>query len=191
MSKINCWVGIDPGVKGAVAVLRPDGLALHRFPLTKGKADYGKQALMLNSEIFRKDDVPFIAIEHTQGVGMHGASSNHSLGWSNGFLLFWVLSQKQPYELVKPQEWQKIVWSPSDYVYKTPSTKKKDDTTEAQSDKPKKPAAKRKDPKPTSKKAAFRLFPNETFIPKGTSTTEHDGFIDAALLAYYAKRVSL
>lgn len=69
MAKINCWVGIDPGTHGAAAVLRPDGLTLHRFPLTKGKTDYGKLWAMLNSDLFQEDDVPFIGLEHTQGVG--------------------------------------------------------------------------------------------------------------------------
>ncbi len=162
------FIGIDPGTKGGMAVIRPEqNIELYRFPLDKTKVNFPKLAALIR-DIVQPGDVPFIALELTMGRGGWGAAANHSLGYNNGFLHGIINTMGWAYELVNPKAWQKLVWSPSDVVKKSDKNGKQIP-----------------DPKGTSKRAAKRIFPQADFQP-GKLSTDHDGLMDAALLAYYS-----
>lgn len=169
--------GIDPGKHGGIAILTKNGgLVKSPFPLV-GKS--GKQELDLKSlaEYFRTikinfPDIIFVMEEVHSLFGM-SAGTNFTFGWNNGLLIGMLHAMNLPYTLVQPKKWQAEIWTNSDKVLHTVKGKTKTDT------------------KATSSKAAARLYPGVDFTPTARSTKDHDGIVDAALLAKFAQQKNL
>lgn len=114
-------------------------------------------------------------MEQVGAMPGQGVSSMFTFGMNYGFLIGVLTSLKIPYTLVRPQVWQKAVWISTDRIYGT----KKDKNGEV---------VKKVSPKPTSIRAASRLFPNVSLKRTERCRVPSDGKADALLIALYAKR---
>lgn len=169
--------GIDPGKMGAIAVLQKNGvLVTHPFPLI-GKS--GNQELDLKglANFFRSikhnyPDITFVMEEVHSLYGM-SASSNFTFGWNNGLLVGMLNAFNFSYTFVQPKKWQAEIWVNSDKMNHVVKGKTKLDT------------------KGTSSNAAARIYPGVDFTPTERSKKDHDGMVDAALLAKYAQQKNL
>lgn len=169
--------GIDPGKHGAIALLLPTGgLVKSPFPLM-GKGSKQELDLRKLGEFFRSikanyPDLLFVMEEVHSLYGM-SASTNFVFGFNNGLIVGMLNAMNIPYTLVQPKAWQKEIWVNADRMEHVVKGKAKTDT------------------KGTSSKAAARLFPSEDFTPTERSSKDHDGMVDASLLAVYGKRKNL
>lgn len=163
---MNKVISIDPGANGGIAVFDSGTLqTLHTIPKVKDNIDYNELFSLLNN--LTDDELGgdvTIVLEEVHSVFGASAKSNFSFGHINGVLLGMVVSLGVPYVLVQPKEWQKVVWSNQDKVYKAGKAKQTTDT------------------KATSLLAAKRLFPKTDFRATSKSKIAHDGLIDAALI---------
>ncbi|MCQ2172237.1 MAG: hypothetical protein MJZ17_05780 [Bacteroidales bacterium] len=184
---MNYILGADPGKHGAVFLLPcdkdawKDGCLYFNFK-KNGNGDMDAVSLY----DFLKavpGDIVAVYKEHVHAVAGNSATSMFSFGESNGILkAVFSLCGLDPIE-VAPVTWQKTAWDPSDKVDGVAAVDKK--TKMLKRDKNGNIVYKY-DPKGTSKNAAHRLFAgtNVNFVPKGCRA-EHDGVIDAALIAYH------
>lgn len=157
-------VSIDPGSTGGIAVFDDEGsdlIELHTIPRVKDNIDYNALSSLLKELI---DSRTTVVLEEVHAVFGSSAKSTFAFGHINGFLLGVVVSIGQPYVLVQPKEWQKVIWTNQDKVYKPGKAKKTTDT------------------KATSLLAAKRLFPKTSFLATTKSSKPHDGLVDASLI---------
>lgn len=194
MQDINYILGADPGKHGAIFLL-PANRELWKdkcvyIPFTKAKDGSMDAVALYNSLKPFSCNILSAFKEYVHAVAGNSATSMFSFGESNGVLKA-VLSVVSagceaggfPIYEVSPAKWQKTVWEEGDIVQGTAIVDKK--TGLIKRDKNGKMMFK-SDPKGTSANAAHRLFAdtNVSFVPKGCRA-EHDGVIDAALIAYH------
>jgi hypothetical protein len=156
------YVGIDPGLGGALAVIDGHAVKLYDTPTafigTKGKRDY----LIANmADILMrhgKDETEsFAVVESVHSMPAQGVASSFSFGRGLGI---WegVLSALQiPYAKVAPQTWKKAL------LFDMP-----------------------RDNKDSSRIAATRLFPNAADM---LARKKDDGRAEALLMAEYGRRL--
>jgi len=102
-------IGIDPGLDGGIAVLRPDEnpdvLVMPTMPTGKGtgrEIDIAaiQHALTIWGEVH-------IAVEGQQPFPKQGGKSNFTTGYNYGKLLGWLEAVCLPFRVVTPREWQR------------------------------------------------------------------------------------
>ena len=121
--------------------------------------------------------VKLCVMEDVHSIFGSSAGSNFQFGRVTGIMETALIAAGIiPYK-VQPKAWQKIAWEGTEVV-KLPTGRK---------NKAGKPLFKN-DTKATSLNAATRLFPNESFLATSRSKIPHDGWVDAALIAYYGIR---
>ena len=174
-------VGIDPGVSGALAVMRldqqgfPDGRGgttdearshdIELIPMPTMKDGKARNSLALHDleDIIRAwtGDV-FVTIEMLQPMPMDkgGTLANYARGRSPGVLEALCIAHGLSYQLVRPQVWQKEMLAG------------------VQGD----------DTKARSIIAAQRLFPKVNLKRSERSRRPDDGFADALLIAEWTRR---
>ena len=102
------FVGIDPGFDGGLAAIGPEGLELSVMPVSK----VGKR-----KEIDEQEIVSWLAghrhahvfIERVAARPGQGVVSMFSFGTGWGLVRGICAGMGVPYELVRPQEWQKVM----------------------------------------------------------------------------------
>lgn len=109
------YIGIDPGLTGAVGILFPyDEQAVYDLPTMQNvrAAEKGRVRLHLDGlalcgllGVFDPTECR-VFLEYTQ-AGMKGALANYSLGHSSGVIMGVLSGLGFTYELVRPQEWKK------------------------------------------------------------------------------------
>ena len=106
------FVGIDPGLSGALAVLTADGrlLEVHDTPVTevvRGKRTMRRMAAIQAAELVRKlgDDV-FVTWENVHPMPGEGVVSAFSFGLGLGIWLGIIASRKLPSQPVAPRTWK-------------------------------------------------------------------------------------
>jgi hypothetical protein len=170
------FVGIDPGKNGGIAIINDQEIILHTIPQVSKEVDV-RGLFDIFEGIKLNTDPSKIVIEDVHSVFGASASANFQFGWITGFLEGMSMSLEIPYFKIQPKIWQKEIWSggkiieiPTDKKDKNGNVKYKTDT------------------KATSLLAAKRLFPNVSFVPTPRSKKDHDGLVDALLLAEYGRR---
>lgn len=181
MTEKTYILGADPGKKGAIVLLssRYDPTVIERddiilFPTrtTKsGNIDVVGTFAFLQEY---KDRIELCCMEqvHAFGVGKSSAQSTFGFGHAVGTLQTMLQLLEKPVLTVTPPTWQKYVWKPKHIVYEESSNKGME-------------AKKKRDTKATSLNAAHDIFPGVSFVPTKRATKEHDGCVDAALIARY------
>lgn len=187
------WIlGADPGKYGAVVLLDADypnvkdkADALKMFPTKTegGKIDTNTMYAVLQPYA---EDIVFMVQEQVHAIFGSSAKGSFEFGDANGaqrailLLLGRQVTGRVPFMVALPKLWQKVAWQGIDPIgtpvyikgTKTPKLLK---------------SGKQQikvDTKGTSMLAAHKLFPNANFVmPR--CRIEHDGCIDAALIAYY------
>lgn len=109
------FCGIDPGVRGAIALYDPtqDWLELHDCPTLDIK---GKRVMFLPEliDILKSVEVASCAIEKSQAMPQQGVSSTFSYGVGYGSYLGVLAGLGIAYTRITPQEWKKKLRVPSD-----------------------------------------------------------------------------
>ena len=184
MTEKTYILGADPGKKGAIVLLSAsynpacierDDIILFPTPTTKSN---NIDVVAMNKFIRTySHTIVMYCMEkvHAFGVGKASAQATFGLGHAVGTLqtllkLFSSENSTTPLLTVTPANWQKYVWKQNHIVYE------KRDTLEGKS---------KKDTKATSLNAAHSIFPAVSFVPSKRATKEHDGCVDAALIAFY------
>lgn len=191
------WIaGADPGKNGAIVLLNAEANAFGKddvicFPTKVDK--YGRvdvEKIYENLKPYLKDIVMYIQ-EDIHSIFGTSAGSNFSFGDANGSLrsaVFVALksagNNDYKFALVQPKVWQKLAWRNDEIIREV--------WMDAKTKQPKtKPSGENKMKictKETSMNAAHRIFPETSFVmPR--CRTEHDGCVDAALIAYYGREV--
>lgn len=91
-------IGIDPGKKGALAVIREDG-TVDIFPYNERV--YVEQLFKASAE------KSVCCLEHVGAMPGQGVTSMFSFGANFGFIQGALTAFNIPYELVRPQKWKK------------------------------------------------------------------------------------
>lgn len=94
-------VGIDPGLKGGIAILYRDDLAVHPMPLIDSNWTWLR-------EICRAYE-PSAFIEKVHSMPKQGVASTFKFGMGYGFLRGLLAGWSVPVNLVTPQAWQKTI----------------------------------------------------------------------------------
>ena len=101
------YIGIDPGLDGAVAVL-PD-LAVYDVPTAEvgGRREYVPVAMArLLRDLTDGEETVFVAIERVQPFPKAGVVPMFRLGLGLGLWLGVLGALALPYDLVRPQDWK-------------------------------------------------------------------------------------
>lgn len=175
------YIGIDPGSKGFIAVIKPDGK--RAFEAIADNDPYNlneflRAAVHEAVAEFKCDVV--CCMEEIHAVYGSSAGSTFAFGEMFGLLKGLLVANNIPYHLVPPKTWQKEMWVASDKVHKSTNRIGKDG----------KPI-KAVDNKPTSINAARRLFPDVDFRRTEKCKAIDDNKCDAMLICDYGRRKNL
>lgn len=166
------FIGIDPGLKGGIAVIKEDGsLELTPMP-TIGEKEYDifelkrilREAacglLPEKTTLEASHSKSLLVFERQHALPGQGLTSSLKTGIGYGILLGLVAGLEIPHEVVWAKAWQKVLFVglPPEY-----------------------------DTKVKSEIVAKRLFPSADFRKSTRARKSSDGLTDAACLAYYAK----
>ena len=110
----NYYVGIDPGLSGALAVLDHDGnlMAVFETPTTvvksgkKNRTEYIVSGMVniINQVTFQGT---VFGIERQQAMPGQGVSSMMKIGYGYGLWIGLIAMTGQPYHIITPQAWKK------------------------------------------------------------------------------------
>ena len=94
--------GIDPGAKGAIALLYNDGRAfVYDMPMLGKEVNASEVA-----SIFREFKPKYVWLEQVNSFGM-GRTSAYNFGQGVGILKGVMATLEIPYTLITPQKWKK------------------------------------------------------------------------------------
>lgn len=179
-------IGIDVGKQGGIAAIYPDGrIKFHKTPLVAKEIDLPtlKEIILqlVEDEGKGTGDV-LIAIEAVQNLTQVGSKSNFQFGRALGMLEGLVTGLELPFLKIHPKKWQKYVFEgiPVVYVAGSAKTKVNKKTGEEYT-------SQKMDTKAMALLAAKRLFPNTSFKATDRSKVDHDGIVDALMMAKYIK----
>jgi crossover junction endodeoxyribonuclease RuvC len=103
------YLGIDPGLSGAIAAITPDGIEFHDMPVldvgTKQKLDYAGLAHTLRQYSVSGDVAA--AIEFVASMPGQGVSSTFKFGQCYGAALGILAALQIPYQTVAPVRWKR------------------------------------------------------------------------------------
>lgn len=95
------YIGVDPGAKGSMAVIRPGG-TVDLFPWDDARLYFtALQTMGYGSYRTRA------AIEHVNAMPGQGVASMFNFGRNFGMILGMFYTLRIPFELVRPQRWMK------------------------------------------------------------------------------------
>ena len=109
--KVSRIAGIDPGLKGAIAITEEGRYIGHwKTPVIKNGA---KSVLDLTEivRIFEMNDVDLVMIEKVHSMPKQGVSSVFTFGEGYGSFKGILAALAIPYSEVTPQSWQKIMFA--------------------------------------------------------------------------------
>jgi crossover junction endodeoxyribonuclease RuvC len=105
----SIWLGLDPGLSGAIVAILPDGIEFHDMPVltVKGKQtlDYAGLAHILRRYPSRGEVMA--AIELVGAMPGQGVSSMFKFGQCYGAVLATMASLQIPYQTVTPPVWKR------------------------------------------------------------------------------------
>lgn len=177
-------LGADPGKHGAIVLINAADLSDQIHIPTKVKDGRIDTLHWYNSILPYKDNIVVAVKEEIHAIFGSSAASTFEFGASDGMLeAFLQLLSNNKFEVykVQPKNWQACAWKKVDKINGDPIIDKETGLQKVNKDG--EPRFKT-DTKATSASAAHKLFPNVSFVPK-RCRNEHDGVIDAALIAYY------
>lgn len=157
-------IGIDPGYNGALVKISITDKVEIQHIFTPVSADFQTIETNIITDWLGSDYIDHIYLEHVHAIFGSGAKNTFNFGLVFGQIIGMLGALKLKYNLVSPKTWQKEVWLPELIPLK------KDIMT-----------AKEK-----SLKTLKSLLPTYIIPQIGTRKKyEHDGVIDAVLIALY------
>lgn len=169
------YIGIDPGSKGFVSVLRDNG---EREFYAIADGDKLALANFIMGQTNKYSGQIHAIMEEIHAVYGSSAKATFAFGEMFGFLKGILTAAHIPYTLIQPKFWQKEIWQNQDMVYNY---------------KPGKDGESRKviDTKNTSYNAARRLFPDLDLRKSERCKNFDDNKVDSILITEYARRKNL
>ena len=82
---MNFVVGVDPGVRGGIAVLGMDGSVKHTYPLDPKMLEVLLDVVMLSLQLACPDKT-YAFVEKVQHMTGDGGKGSHTFGYIKGFL---------------------------------------------------------------------------------------------------------
>lgn len=160
------YIGIDNGLDGGIAVARANDLQTIPMPVIKtGKKREINIDVIFAMIIANPDAV--VCIEQAQKFAA-GVLSLCSTWYSYGQIIAALKISDRRYYIVNPKDWQDMFWT-----------------------RPKMPKGKKFDTKAAALQAALRLWPKHDWTKSDRASKPHDGMVDAALIAEWARRSNL
>ena len=161
---MTVYIGIDPGFKGAVAILNGDSVKVIDAPVLtigKSKREHNIPAMVRIFEEYTSQEGIFlggvvVAIEKVHSMPRQGVASVFTFGKGFGIWLGILSTIGIPFEEVTPQRWQGVML---DGMQRG---------------------------KDANRLRAMQLFPK---LSSALSLKKHDGRADALLLAEYRRRI--
>jgi hypothetical protein len=163
---MRVFVGIDPGMTGALAAVGEKGELLSVIPIPRVNGSTGPQDYHAIKEWFssvKKRGKVEAALERVSVRPGEGVKSTLTAGTNWGFLKGMLVAIGARYVEPTPQTWKKALSLP------------------------KRSGADRKKGKEDAAVLATQLFPGIDLTP-GRKRIPHDGMADAVLIAEYARR---
>lgn len=172
---MKAWIGIDPGINGGIFVINEASQTKAWKMPTHGDDIDAKAICDIFKGVSRAHEVSVI-IEQVHSIFGSSAKSNFTFGFVCGVVEAIVISQGLKFTKVQPKAWQAEIWITSEIEYKPLEAGK---------------VKKSVNTKLTSQKAAKRLFPKLDFRGSLKCKKDHDGIIDAALIAEFGRRKNI
>jgi hypothetical protein len=169
---MKTYIGIDIGLKGAIAVISPDGvITTHIMPVIKDQLDMRGLQDLMDLTIINQSSSSMSAVFEKLGV-IFGSSkaTAFSMGMQLGAIEMLCVSQNLSYSKVPAKQWQKDMFMG---INEITNSKGKRDT------------------KAMALVAVKRLFPQLKLAFGERATKPHDGLVDAVLMAEWARRNNL
>jgi hypothetical protein len=104
-TKTTCYIGIDPGKYGCIAVIHDGGIDF---------IDYSEHSLMRIRSIHEQYNIELCAIEKQQVMPKQGSVSGFTIGVGYGEYLGALKVLAVPHVVVAPKLWQKPYGLPKD-----------------------------------------------------------------------------
>lgn len=165
-------IAIDPGSKGVITILRPDGRMEHHFLASEDRKDIVEAVRKVKRE---SPLCRVVAVmEEVHAIFGSSAKATFAFGEIFGWLKAMVFCTGIPLVLVPPKTWQGEVWRTGDKVYKAGDGLRRVLDTKA-----------------TSIAAARRLFPGHSLKRTESCKNPDDNLCDSMLIAEYARRKNL
>lgn len=158
------WLGIDPGLEGALATIDGDDVRVVATPIIRSRVD--RDEYDLAEMLFALDHAvgqdAYVVLErlHPLHGAKGGAIANYQRGRATALWQMALVAAQIPHALVLPQVWQRVMLR----EVSGENTKEK------------------------SIRAASRFFPDVDLRRTARSRVASDGFSDALLLAEYGRR---
>ena len=162
-------VGVDPGQKGGLAIMKDGACTGHPMPLAGKEVDARAvtDLLMREHEMVRDEvanqhfyvspaDNILVVVEKVHAMPKQGVSSTFKFGLNYGRILGAIEALGLRYELVTPQAWKKAILAGTDKG------------------------------KTAAVEFVHRRYPSVNLMP-GRMRTHHDGIADAVCLAEYGR----
>lgn len=169
------YIGIDPGSKGFISVLRENG---ERKFHAIADGDMLDLATFLQTEIELGKPHVHCIMEEVHAIFGSSAKATFAFGEINGYLKGILTALGCPYTLIQPKLWQKEIWQNQDMVYVSKVNKNGDSKRVV-------------DTKNTSYNAARRLFPEVDLRKTEKCKKYDDNKVDSILITEYARRKNL
>lgn len=152
------WVGIDPGLKGGVCAI-DEKMKLNIYPMPE---------IHDLNHLLKKWKIKHAYLERSQAMPKQGVSSMFNYGVSYGMLQGLLIANNVPHTLIKPTQWQKMMFA--GIALKKNGVKR--------------------NPKSKALEAANRIFckTSDFWLANSRCRKPHDGMIDSALIAEACRR---
>jgi len=114
------YIGIDPGINGALAALGKDWQRANVMPIVAGIAGGTKSTLdigaivhwlktAIHNDLLNVNEEVLVGLEKVSAMPKQGITSAFNFGQTYGILKGIVVTLGYPLELVRPQAWKKII----------------------------------------------------------------------------------
>ena len=103
---MRCFIGIDPGKKGCLAILTADkDIMFFDWPTNDNVQQYLRE---IDSAIREEElNVQLAVLERVHAMPKQGVSSMFSFGVNFGMWQMWLYMKRFPFQTVPPQTWMK------------------------------------------------------------------------------------
>ncbi len=170
----NCFIGIDPGKDGGIAIQNSDGeIWIEKTPQVANEIDIqGLIEIFENTAIYNSQIKPICVIEDVHAIFGSSAKATFSFGKSAGILEGVLSAMKIPFVKVAPKKWQAVLFEGIREIRK-PNKKNG--------------LKGNLDTKPMALLAVKRLYPKLKLTATAKSQKPHEGIVDAICLLHYSK----
>lgn len=159
----NTFIGVDPGMSGAIAVINPANIVIRTLPFFKNELD-GPELHGWLEELtlaYPNESKPIAYVEKVGAMPGQGVVSMWNFGYATGQLHMIFKMLHIPYMLVTPQKWKGLVLAGSDKS------------------------------KLAAINYCLRRYPDVNIRSTARSTTPNENMADALCIADYARQMEI